>query len=177
MSSGSDHKPAGAKAGANGPAPVSDTSAKNLHRDGDILIAGEPTPAGLEALHAQGVKTVIDLRTEPDKMATEKELAQKLGMKYFAIPMQSNELTDQQAAELLRAMKQHDHGEVLIHCAGGNRAAGAYGYYLGATGQCPIQEALERAKNAGLKNPQLAESVRQRLTTRPAGAPATQPHR
>jgi len=163
------------RAGAEGPAPEAGLAVKNLQRDGHILIGGEVGPAGLEDLYRAGVRTIIDVRNEPGPMAAEAQRARGLGMNYVAVPMASNAMTADQARAILEAMNRHRQGDVLIHCGSGNRAAGAYGLYLGATGQCPVQEALERAKKAGLRNDELARAVRAHLATRPAGETSTRP--
>lgn len=163
------------RAGAEGPVPEAGLAVKNLQRDGHILIGGEVAPAGLEDLYRAGVRTIIDVRNEPGPMAAEAERARPLGMNYVAVPMVSNAMTAEQARAILEAMSRHKKGDVLIHCGSGNRAAGAYGLYLGATGQCPVQEALERAKTAGLRNDELVRAVRAHLTTGPSGETTTRP--
>lgn len=158
-----------ARAAEAGPAAVTVEGVENLQRDGELYVAGKVTPAGLENLRRQGVRTVIDLRLPEQKQTDEAAEAKRLGMDYVAVPMKSDEMTAEQAATILQAMKNHPSGGVLIHCMSGNRAGGAYGLYLGASGQCSAQTALERARRAGLKNEKLAGDVQRQLSTRPAG--------
>jgi uncharacterized protein (TIGR01244 family) len=145
---------------------VAATEVKNLHRDGRFYIAGAPTRRGLEDLKAEGVRMVIDLRQPAEGTDAEASIARELGMAYTNIPMKSDTLTDEQAERILLAMKSAGDGPVLIHCAAGNRAGAAYGLFLGAGGSCPADEAIERAKRAGMKNPTLTEALRQRLARR-----------
>src|SRR6476620_4584812 len=60
----------------------------------DVFISGQPTEQAFRDLAAQGVKTVVNLRTPPE-MATrvpfdEKALVESLGMKYVYLPMRGN---------------------------------------------------------------------------------------
>ncbi|GMU32627.1 MAG: protein tyrosine phosphatase family protein [Planctomycetia bacterium] len=152
-----------------GPERVADVQGvKNLSRDGDIYIAGTPTPEGLEGLKQRGVKTVIDLRQPKEGTADEEAAARALGLRYINIPMESDKLTDAQASAVLEAMEQAGGEPVLMHCSGGNRAGAAYGLYLGKTGKCPTAEAIDRARAAGMKNPKI-ESDMTRELKKPAG--------
>lgn len=151
-----------------GPAAVSDVSGvKNLSCDGDIYIAGTPTPEGLAALKARGVRTVIDLRQPQEGTAEEAAAANALGLRYINIPMKSDVMTEAQAGALMEAMNQAGDEPVLLHCAGASRAGAAYGLYLGKSGTCPTKEAIDRAKAAGMRN----EKLKADLETRLQGSP------
>ncbi|HJQ11183.1 MAG TPA: sulfur transferase domain-containing protein, partial [Gemmatimonadaceae bacterium] len=57
----------------------------------DVFISGQPTEKALRDLAAQGVKTVVNLRTPPEMVTRvpfdEKALVSQLGMKYIHLPM------------------------------------------------------------------------------------------
>lgn len=148
-----------------GPVPVEGvTGVKNLKKDGQIYVAGTPTADGLDQLKARGVTTVIDLRGPDEIKPEEVDAARARGMTYVNIPMKSNEMTRDQLDAFMETMREHAGEPVLVHCAGGSRAGGMYGAYLGKSGQCPVDEAVRRAKAAGLKNPELEEDLSQVLT-------------
>lgn len=148
-----------------GPSPVSDVSGvKNLSRDGDIYVAGTPTPEGLEALKARGVKTIIDLRQPQEGTAEESEAANALDLRYINIPMRSDELTEAQANALMDAMNQAGDEPVLLHCAGASRAGAAYGLFLGRSGKCAPDDAVQKARAAGMRNEKLKTDLESRLT-------------
>lgn len=147
-----------------GPSAVTDISGvKNLSRDGDIYISGTPTPQGLDELRHRGIKTVIDLRQPKEGTAEEAAAAEALGLRYINIPMEGDKMTDAQASEVLKAMEHAGDQPVLMHCAGASRAGAAYGLYLGKSGKCPTEKAIDRAKSAGLKNPKLEEDLKSLL--------------
>ncbi len=147
-----------------GPVEVADVNGvKNLNQDGRIYIAGTPSPDGLDELKSRGVKTVIDLRRPEELSGGEAEAARQRGITYFHLPMQSDQVTEEQAARFMKIMRENESEPVLLHCAGGNRAGAMYGLYLGASGQCPLDEAIKRAKAAGLRNEKLEKDVEQAL--------------
>lgn len=147
-----------------GPAKVTDVSGvKNLSRDGRVYVAGTPTAEGLDQLKQRGVKTVIDLRMPQEVKPEEVQAAKDRGMTYVSIPMQSDKLTDEQMNTFMDAMRQTGDEPVLVHCAGASRAGAMYGLYLGKSGQCPAEEAVRRAKAAGLKNEKLEGDVKNAL--------------
>src|SRR5689334_25430784 len=86
----------------------------------DVFIAGQPTEQALRDLAAQGVKTVVNLRTPPE-MATrvpfdEKALVAQLGMKYVYLPMRGNveyPYSPDDLKEFGKAMKESD-GKLLL---------------------------------------------------------------
>lgn len=163
-----------ASSGCANPAPQEPAAdVKNLVHQDRYYIAGTPTEAGLQRMSREGVKTVIDLRTDAEITGDEDKRARELGMKYFRVPMKSNTMTNDQANAFLEAMELAGNEPVMIHCAGGSRAGAMYGLYLGARGACSAEEAVRRAREAGLKNEQLGSDVRNYLQDAAARRVAT----
>jgi len=141
------------------PEPDVDVDVRNLSRSGRFYIAGTPSERGLEQLRAQGVKHVIDLRGPEEGTSAEASSARHLGLNYVNIPMRPDTFSEDQAKKFLAAMDAARDEPVLIHCARGSRAGGMYGLYLGASGRCTTQQALEKARAAGLRNKLLEAAV------------------
>src|SRR4051794_17540482 len=93
---GSAQRIAGADPAREVPAPVAlDTTglfqAKFARVGDDLFIGGQPTERAIRELHAQGVTTIVNLRT-PEEMSTrvpfdEAALVKELGMRYVYLPM------------------------------------------------------------------------------------------
>lgn len=149
-----------------GPVTVETTTIKNLKQDGDFYVGGAPTPEGLDDMKARGVTTIVDLCQANEATFDEEAAARARGLRYIHLPMTSDLLTTQQADQFIDSLRAHDNEKVLIHCAGGNRAAAMYGLYLGAEKKCPADEAIRRAKQAGLKSEKLAEQVHREVEQR-----------
>ena len=60
---------------------------RNFHKVNDYLYrGGMPTPNGIQALHDNGINTIVDLRCDPLGIALEKHVATTLGMEYISLP-------------------------------------------------------------------------------------------
>ena len=147
------------------PHPIEIQGVKNVAQAGHVYVAGAPTEAGLREMKARGVTTVIDLRGADEGVAQERAQAVALGLNYIHIPMQSDQMTSDQARAVVDGFETHKGEKILLHCAGGNRAGAAYGVYLGAQG-CKTDEAIRMAERAGLKNEALKKSTREQIETR-----------
>ena len=145
------------------PEPVALDGVRNLTRAGDIYVSGAATPEAIEALNSRGVLTLIDLRlpqqVEPEYATT----VRKLGVTYVPLPMNSVEMTDEQAAAFLEAMRTYAGEPLLIQCRSGNRSGAMYGLYAGAECKLGVDEAMTRARQAGMKSDDLAADVRSYL--------------
>lgn len=120
----------------------------------DMYIGGQPTEKALRELKAQGVTTVINLRS-PEEMARigfdEARVVSELGMKYVYIPMRgTTELpySPDGLKKFTDAMASAD-GKVLLHCTVAWRASHLWGAYLIQQG-VPADQALRHTRAINL---------------------------
>jgi len=74
-------------------------------------------------LAALGVKTVIDL--QQDGLATERQLVESAGMKFFRIPMTTRKApTGDDLSKFLQLVNDPANQPVYVHCAGGRHRTG-----------------------------------------------------
>jgi protein tyrosine phosphatase (PTP) superfamily phosphohydrolase (DUF442 family) len=156
------------------PAPVAlDTTgmflAKYFRVGDDLFIGGQPTERALRELRAQGVTTIVNLRTPPemtrDVPFDEAELARSLGMRYVYIPMRGNEeypYSPEALATFTAAMKGAT-GKVLLHCTIAWRASHLYAAYLIQERNVPVATALEQARAINLMDAHRMDGARQPL--------------
>jgi protein tyrosine/serine phosphatase len=86
----------------------------------------QPKENDYGALAALGVKTVIDLQTEPKPY--EKPAVEALGMRYVNIPMSDKDYPKmEQINRFLQLMNDPATGKVYVHCAGGRHRTGVMG--------------------------------------------------
>jgi uncharacterized protein (TIGR01244 family) len=142
------------------PAPVAlDTTgmfqAKFAKVGDDVFIGGQPTEKALRDLHAQGVTTVVNLRS-PEEMARvkfdEAALVKSLGMTYVYLPMRGTpELpyAPKAVQDLAAAMKATD-GKLLLHCTVAWRASNLWAAYLIDQRHVPVETALTYARSINL---------------------------
>jgi protein tyrosine phosphatase (PTP) superfamily phosphohydrolase (DUF442 family) len=100
---------------------------KNFGQMDDRFFRGaQPKESDYKDLASLGIKTVIDLREDPE--AYERPLVESLGMKYVHIPMISKKYPTPEATELfLRTVSDPASGKFFVHCAGGRHRTGAMG--------------------------------------------------
>lgn len=112
---------------------------------------GQQSLQQLDALVAQGVRTVIDLRgdDEPRGYDEAAEL-QRRGIAYKRLPIRGkDDLTADNAAALKRLLDESG-GGVLLHCASGNRVGALLALMARQQEGATPQQALELGKRAGL---------------------------
>ena len=120
------------------------------HRvDGRLAFAGQPSADELRALAAAGVR-VLDLRRpEEGRGFDQPALAEELGLDYANVPVDAPALGDPQVHRAFKEALESD-GQLVVHCASGNRVAGLYYAYLVNEQGMSRDEAKQRAKELGL---------------------------
>ena len=100
---------------------------KNFGQMDDRFYRGaQPGQKDYKDLAALGIKTIIDLREDPEPY--EQPLVESLGMKYVNIPMIEKKYPTIQATEaFLKTINDPATGKFFVHCAGGRHRTGAMG--------------------------------------------------
>lgn len=143
------------------PAPVA-LETKGLFQDkfarvgSDVFISGQPTERALRDLHAQGVTTVVNLRT-PEEMSKrvpfdEAALVKELGMEYVYLPMRGTAEFpySPEAVKSFAAAMSGAKGKVLLHCTIAWRASHLWAAYLIQYRGVPVATALQQARTINL---------------------------
>ena len=122
----------------------------------DMFVAGQPTELGLREMKAQGVTTVVNLRTQEEMEKSvgfdEAALVKQLGMRYVFLPMRgTKELphSPERLAQFSAAVKETN-GKVLLHCTVAWRASHLWAAYLIQERGIPVEEALANARAINL---------------------------
>ncbi len=121
----------------------------------DVFIGGQPTERALRELSAQGVTTVINLRSPPEMARIpfdEAKLVKELGMEYVYLPMRgTKELPYSPAAvKALADAMSNAKGKVLLHCTIAWRASHLWAAYLVQYRNVPVATALQHARMINL---------------------------
>lgn len=122
----------------------------------DMFIGGQPTERALRELKAQGVTTVVNLRS-PQEMEQavkfdEAGLVKSLGMKYVWLPMRGSAdlpYAPKAVKDFAAAMKAAD-GKVLLHCTVAWRASHLWAAYLIQERGVPDSLALKYTRSINL---------------------------
>jgi uncharacterized protein (TIGR01244 family) len=131
----------------------------------EFCTGGQPTTAQLAELKAQGINTIINLRTPGEAgfdAAAEEAETKKLGMKYFNIPV-SNQAgpKDEQADEFLKLTDDSKNRPVFIHCGSANRVGGFFMIRRVLRDGMTFDAAKAEAQKIGLRSAPLEEFAKQ----------------
>ncbi len=133
----------------------------------DVFISGQPTERALRDLRAQGVTTVVNLRT-PEEMSKrvpfdEAALVKNLGMQYVYIPVRGNAEFpySPDALKSFAAAMNGAKGKVLLHCTVAWRASHMWAAYLIQYRDVPVAKALEQTRMINLMDDMRMDGNRQ----------------
>lgn len=113
---------------------------------------GQPSQEDLARLKSEGVRTIIDLRgPQEDRGYDEAAEARRLGLEYIALPIPGKDDISPEKAKALGELLKAQDGDVLLHCASGNRVGALLALDAVARG-ASREEALELGRKAGLKS-------------------------
>jgi uncharacterized protein (TIGR01244 family) len=121
----------------------------------DMFISGQPTERALRDLRAQGVTTVINLRSPPEMARVpfnEAALVKELGMEYVYLPMRGTPQLpySPEAVKSFAAAMSGAKGKVLLHCTVAWRASHLWAAYLIQYRGVPVATALAQARTINL---------------------------
>ena len=134
----------------------------------DVVFSGQPTAEQLAAYGKEGVKTVVNLRTD-DEMAKlgmdEKAIVEKAGMRYVSVPfLATAPPKDEELVGLMKLLAgAKPEGRVVLHCASSNRVGYVWGLFQAKEKGVGVEKAVEEARKAGMKSPALEQALRERL--------------
>src|SRR5258708_2287972 len=97
---------------------------KNFGQMDDRFYRGaQPKESDFKDLAALGVKTVVDLRDDPQSY--EQRDVEAVGMRYVSIPMSDTvQPKAEQVSQFLKVVDDPQTGKFFVHCAGGKHRTG-----------------------------------------------------
>jgi protein tyrosine phosphatase (PTP) superfamily phosphohydrolase (DUF442 family) len=128
----------------------------------EFCTGGQPTMDQLAALKADGVKTIINLRTPMEyDPAAEIAKAKDLGLRYFNIPVASSGPKDEQVVEFLKLTDDPQNRPAFIHCASANRVGTFWMIRRVLRDNWTMEAAKTEAEKIGMRSPNLVEYATQ----------------
>ena len=132
--------------------------------EGTVVGGGQVDVDQFPAMAEDGYSLVVNLRSEAESFPeNEGELAQAAGMHYLHTPRGGSDLVGAHATQLAVALQAHGDGNVLIHCASGNRVGALWGLHVAVRDELNSDEGVQAARDAGMQSEGLAECVRAAL--------------
>lgn len=138
-----------------------------VHRCGELLLAGQPSPEDLAVLSERGIKTIISVRHSDEIDWDEAAAAAKHQMQYIHVPFKGEEqLTDEVFDTVLSALRNEENGPTAFHCGSANRV-GAIWYVHRVMDEGVSPDVAEReAKQVGLRNLDYLKKAQQYIEAR-----------
>ena len=135
-----------------------------------VVSGGQPTEDNLKQAKDQGVKVVVNLRTEGEKAEFdfEEKAATDLGMKYVNIPINGRTgdgLTEENAKKLGEILAAADK-PVLLHCASGQRVGALLTLKAFYVDKATPEAALQVGHDNGLSSPALEKIVTDQINAK-----------
>jgi protein tyrosine/serine phosphatase len=120
--------------------------------DERVYRGAQPADYGFRSLARLGVRTVLDLRQEPGRVAAEEKLVRAAGMRFVSIPMDDlGAPTDTQIALALAVLADESAGPIFVHCRRGtDRTGTVIACYRIAHDRWGNRQALDEARSHGM---------------------------
>jgi tyrosine-protein phosphatase SIW14 len=124
----------------------------NFHQVSERVYRGaQPTMEGFQALAKMGIKTVVDLRRDPEQFQAEQRMVEALGMKFLSVPMSMQAPSEEQIARVMQELNSNS-GPIFVHCHGGrDRTGTVIACYRKVHDAWDSQKALQEANLAGMR--------------------------
>jgi uncharacterized protein (TIGR01244 family) len=128
----------------------------------DFCTGGQPRLEHLAKLKEEGVKAIINLRQPSEHRAEEERAeAERLGLRYFNIPVAYGEPKEEQVTEFLKLTDDAANRPAFIHCTAAIRAGAFWMIRRVLRDGWTIEEAEKEAEKIGLREaPHLNEFAR-----------------
>jgi protein tyrosine phosphatase (PTP) superfamily phosphohydrolase (DUF442 family)/YHS domain-containing protein len=159
-------------------APADPGPIRNFLRvNADFCTGGQPRMEHLSRLKAEGVTTIINLRTPAEHRAAEEEaLARELGLRYINIPVTYSAPKDEQADEFLRVTDDPKSRPAFIHCTAAIRVGAFWMIRRVLRDGWSVADAEAEAEKIGLRNaPHLTDFARAYISKHKPAALAAAP--
>jgi uncharacterized protein (TIGR01244 family) len=138
----------------------------------EFCSGGQPKLEHLAKLKEEGITTIINLRQPSEhRAAEEEEMAKKLGLRYYNIPVVFGDPKDEQVDEFLKITDDPANRPAFIHCTGAIRVGAFWMIRRVLRDGWTIEAAEEEAKKVGLReSPHLNEFARDYIKRHPKKA-------
>jgi len=123
-----------------------------------ICTGGQPSMENLEKMKAQGVRSVVNLRRANEYNFEEEAATSKnLDLRYFHIPVDKNNLKDEQVEEFLKVTGDPQNRPIFIHCTSANRVGTFWMIRRVLFDKWKVEDAEAEARKVGMHDDNLRD--------------------
>ena len=122
-----------------------------------LMTGGQPSERAFGVIAKNGFRTVLNLRAASEGIdpARDRAAAEREGMRYLHIPVESRAPRDEQAEEFVRVVRDESNHPIFVHCATANRVGAFMLIYRVLEDGWGEERALEEATRIGLRGAEL----------------------
>ena len=131
-----------------------------------LATGGKLSQDALDHLKTKGFKTVVDLRTEAEGTAAEKQAVEAQGLRYVSVPISAATFSAADVAAVGKVLNDPAAAPVLLHCASANRVGAVWAVLQVQQGRS-LEEAEAAGQEIGLSSPAMVEAMRRVVTSLP----------
>jgi protein tyrosine phosphatase (PTP) superfamily phosphohydrolase (DUF442 family) len=129
-----------------------------LRLDGQFCTGGQPSMEDLQKMKAQGVRSVVNLRLASEYNSEEEAAtARKLDLRYFNIPVDKNDLKDEEAEQFLKVTSDSQNRPIFIHCASANRVGAFWMIRRVLVDNWKVEDAETEGRKVGMHDEKLRD--------------------
>jgi uncharacterized protein (TIGR01244 family) len=137
-----------------------------------LATGGKPSPETLERLMALGFKTIVDLRTESEGTAAEKQAVEAQGLRYVSVPISAATFSVADVEAVAKVLNDPATAPVLLHCATANRVGAVWAVLQVQEGRS-LEDAEAAGQKIGLTSPVMVEAMKRVATSLPVKQPSS----
>ena len=139
------------------PAELGNT--KNVHRIGNLFVAGQFGPDDVERIKSEKFDRVVTLRTDGEIDWDEKAAIEAAGMQFIELPFRKPETLNDKVFDDIREMLRDRSSKTLLHCGSANRVGGVWLTYRVLDEKIPVEFAIQEAEAIGLRTEFIKEKA------------------
>ena len=118
----------------------------------EFCTGGQPRPEHLAKLRDDGIRAVLNLRDPSEhRAAEEKKAVEAAGMKYFNIPVNYRQPTEEQVEQFLQITDDRSNRPMFIHCTAAIRVGAFWMIRRVLRDNLDVEAALAEARKVGLR--------------------------
>lgn len=88
-----------------------------------VVLAAQPQPEDWVRLAQQGFRTIMNIRSDPERAAVQARAAEAAGLRYIYAPLPAYELEAEHIVAFAEIVDQSGEDKLFIHCRSGTRVA------------------------------------------------------
>ena len=140
-------------------APEDFSNIQNFFRVNEqFCTGGQPSMENLQKMKSQGVRSVLNLRRASEYNFEEEAFtAKKLDLRYFHIPVDKNNLKDEQVEEFLKVTGDPQNRPIFIHCTSAGRVSAFWMIRRALVDNWRVEDAGAEAYKIGMHDEKLRD--------------------